>query len=55
MSSTIPPIGKGGTKNILQTPKEDTLTHQLKKEESKQEDTPLLSTKWIKKLLPSWA
>jgi len=35
MSSTIISMDKGGTKNILQVPKDDIPTHLLEKEESK--------------------
>jgi len=35
MPSTITSTSKGIEKNVLQEPKEDILTHQLKKKESK--------------------
>jgi len=40
MSSTITSAGKGGTENALLAPKEYIRKQQLKKEESKQGDTP---------------
>jgi len=45
-------MSQGGTKNALQEPKEDVREQHLKKEESKQGDTPLLSSIWVKELLP---
>jgi len=38
-------MGKGGMKNALQRPMEDVPKQLLKKEENKQGDTPLLSSK----------
>jgi len=39
MPSTLTFMSRGGSKTVLQAPKEDMPTHQLKKEESKQVDT----------------
>jgi len=45
MPSIITFMGRGGTKNILQTSKEDIPKHQLKKEESQEEAYALLPSK----------
>jgi len=53
MSSIITFTGKGGMKNVLQAPKEDIPTHQLKKEESKQGDTSSFVKQVDKKVITS--